>query len=93
MSTIPAAMTDEQISDCYRSLGKAFAERRDLLKVMEDRERRLKAFAQALTTLLDSPLHEGSNEVMDEASDPVEDWRSLQVETVRLRELNQILAD
>ena len=86
-------MTDEQIKDCYTALGRAFAERRDLVKKIEKLDRRLRSIGKAISVLVDNQVHEESNGVMDDyATDPREDWSELKQSLARLSELNKILA-
>ena len=85
-------MTDQEIDECFASLGRAYAERRDLTKKVEDLERRLHAYGKALVTLVDNPVHTASLEDMEEVSNPAQALKDLQEGRTRLDQLNKILS-
>ena len=86
-------MTDEEITECFTSLGKAFAERRDLQKQEKILNSRLRSFAHALLVLVDNPHHAESIDVVESYLNPVDNWKELKNTYVRLSQLNKILTE
>ena len=85
-------MTSKEIDDCFASLGRAYAEKRDLVKKVETLERRLRNYGNALVTLVDNPVHEESLATIAEVDNPIKDWKEFQEGTARLTQLNKILS-
>ena len=79
-------------SEQHSEIGKAFVERRHVLKRIDCLTHRLRDFGKAAVVLIDNPLHEDSIRTVENASDPREDWKSLQASLIRLDELNKILS-
>ena len=88
-----AAMTDEQINDCFTALGRAFAERRDLNKRTADLKAEIGRTAEALRMLATGSLSDHALRTLDEANDPRETVREYRAALLRLEELDKILAD
>ena len=86
-------MTDEQINDCYTSLGRAFAERRELQKRAGELKVELNRVADAIKTLTDNPLYEAGLKIMAEVDDPREHLQEYLTAVRRLAQLDKILAD
>ena len=86
-------MTDEEITECFTSLGKAFAERRDLRKQEKLLNNRLRSFSQALLVLVDNPLHAESMKIVENGMDPISDWQTMKSAHGRLSQLDRILTE
>ena len=85
-------MTDGEINDCYSSIGRAFAERRDLEKKIHILEARLRAFSKAFEILIENPVHEESQKALEATPAPIEDLETIHKDRQRHRELNRILS-
>lgn len=86
-------MNDAEINDCYTALGRAFAERRDLIRKVDDMEKRLKEFGWSWNTLMDNPAHEESQKRLADMTDPVSEFQEWRAAVNRIAELNKVLSD
>ena len=77
--------------DVERDVGRAFMERRDLLKKVDCLQLRLRTVGEACKVLAGNAVHPESVETMLNATDPREDWQELQKAYTRLDKLAILL--
>ena len=73
-------------------IGRAFRERRDILRTINCIKHRLRKMGDAASTLAVNPDHAESESVMDSASDVREDFAELKRSISRLNELEKVLS-
>ncbi len=73
------------------AVGRAVRELRDVEKKIACLELRLRMVGKALSAVVDNPVHEESNQILDNAADPLVDWASLKAAHDRRRELQRIV--
>ncbi|MYH36171.1 MAG: hypothetical protein F4160_05155 [Rhodospirillaceae bacterium] len=82
-------MTNEEM---HADIGRAFVERRDLLKKVDCLKHRLRTVGAAATTLSENPVHADSEAALLAASDIREDFAELKQVLSRLAELDRVLS-